>query len=75
MDSGFRFWLMELGFWIQIVNRIPDPTSKFFPDSGRHKKKFPVFRNADPFTWEKMLWASSSNVNVYIVARSLVYML
>ena len=65
MDSGFHFWLMELGFWIQIVNRIPDPTSKFFPDSGLHKKKFPVFRNADPFTWEKMLWASSSNVIVY----------
>ena len=37
MDSGFHFWLMELGFWIQIVNRIPEfrtPEEKKFPYSG-----------------------------------------
>lgn len=41
MDSGFKFWLVELGFWIQIVNRIGIPRAIFFPDSGFQMKKFP----------------------------------
>ena len=46
MDSGFHFWLMELGFWIQIVNRIPE-----FRTPEEKNSRIP---ECDPFTWGKM---------------------
>ena len=69
MDSGFHFWLMELGFWIQIVNRIPDPTSKFFPDSGLHKKKFPVFREC------RSLYMGKNAMGEFIERHCLLFLL
>ena len=46
---------MELGFWIPVVNGIPDslrciPDSKS-QDSGFYKQNFPRFRNPDSLTW------------------------
>ena len=46
MDSGFHFWLMALGFWIQIVNRIPE-----FRTPEEKNSRIP---ECDPFTWGKM---------------------
>ena len=52
LDSGFQaldsdLFLVELGFWIPILSRIPDslsciPESKV-QDSGFHKQNFPGF--------------------------------
>ena len=66
VDSGFKYLSVELGFWIQNVSRIPDslscipvseahgripdPTSKIFPDLEFHKQKFPGFLNLDSIT-------------------------
>ena len=46
---------MELGFFIPIVNRIPDslncvPDSKA-QDSRLHKQNFPGFQNLDSLMW------------------------